>query len=70
MISFFFAWCLAQIPHVPRTVIAIILYTPSMTMGVAMAVLWRVIFSGNEAGYLNNALLTMGLIKEPIRDIK
>ena len=67
MLSFFFAWCLAQIPHVPRTVIAIILYTPSMTMGVAMAVLWRVIFSGNEAGYLNNALLTIGLINEPIQ---
>ena len=67
MISFFFAWCLAQIPHVPRTIIAIILYTPSMTMGVAMAVLWRVIFSGNEAGYLNNALLTIGLINEPIQ---
>ena len=67
MLSFFFAWCLAQIPHVPRTIIAIILYTPSMTMGVAMAVLWRVIFSGNEAGYLNNALLTIGLINEPIQ---
>lgn len=67
MLSFFLAWCLAQIPHIPRTVIAIILYTPSMTMGVAMAVLWRVIFSGNEAGYLNNALLTIGLIKEPIQ---
>ena len=66
MLSFFLAWCLAQIPHIPRTVIAIILYTPSMTMGVAMAVLWRVIFSGNEAGYLNNALLTIGLIKEPL----
>ena len=67
MISFFLAWCLAQIPHIPRTIIAIILYTPSMTMGVAMAVLWRVIFSGNEAGYLNNALLTIGLINEPIQ---
>ena len=67
IISFFLAWCLAQIPHMPRTVIAIILYTPSMTMGVAMAVLWKVIFSGNEAGYLNNALLSMGLINEPIQ---
>lgn len=67
IISFFLAWCLAQIPHRPRTIMAIILYTPSMTMGVAMAVLWRVIFSGNEAGYLNNALLSLGLIKEPIQ---
>lgn len=67
IISFFLAWCLAQIPHMPRTIIAIILYTPSMTMGVAMAVLWKVIFSGNEAGYLNNALISMGLISEPIQ---
>lgn len=67
IISFFLAWCLAQIPHMPRTIIAIILYTPSMTMGVAMAVLWKVIFSGNEAGYLNNALISMGLINEPIQ---
>lgn len=67
IISFFLAWCLAQIPHKSRTVMAIILYTPSMTMGVAMAVLWRVIFSGNENGYLNNALISLGLITEPIQ---
>lgn len=67
IISFFLAWCLAQIPHKSRTIMAIILYTPSMTMGVAMAVLWRVIFSGNENGYLNNALISLGLITEPIQ---
>ena len=67
ILSFFFAWCLAQIPHMPRTIIAIILYTPSMTMGVAMTVLWRVIFSGNEAGYLNNLLISLGLINDPIQ---
>lgn len=67
IISFFLAWCLAQIPHRSRTIMAIILYTPSMTMGVAMAVLWRVIFSGNENGYLNNALISLGLINEPIQ---
>lgn len=67
IISFFLAWCLAQIPHKSRTVMAIILYTPSMTMGVAMAVLWRVIFSGNENGYLNNALISLGIITEPIQ---
>lgn len=67
IISFFLAWCLAQIPRRSRTVMAIILYTPSMTMGVAMAVLWRVIFSGNENGYLNNALISLGLINEPIQ---
>lgn len=67
IISFFLAWCLAQIPHRSRTIMAIILYTPSMTMGVAMAVLWRVIFSGNENGYLNNALISLGIINEPIQ---
>lgn len=67
LLSFFLAWCLAQIPRFSRTILAIILYTPSMTLGIAMAVLWRVIFSGNEAGYLNYFLLSIGLINDPIQ---
>lgn len=67
LLSFFLAWCLAQIPRFSRTILAIILYTPSMTLGIAMAVLWRVIFSGNESGYLNHFLLSVGLINDPIQ---
>jgi len=61
------AWLLAQIPHKPRTVLALAIYSPSMTAGVAMNVLWRVIFSGDEAGYLNALLLRLGMVTEPIQ---
>jgi len=65
--AFMMAWLLAQVPKKPRTMLALALYSPSMLAGVAMNVLWRVIFSGDEAGYLNSILLQMGLITTPIQ---
>jgi multiple sugar transport system permease protein len=67
LMSFFLAWMLAQIPHKPRTVLAIIMYSPSMTAGIAMGVVWTVLFSGDSTGYLNAMLLNWGLITEPIQ---
>ena len=66
VLSFFMAWCLAQMPKRSRTVISIILYTPSMTMGVALGVLWIIIFSGSDTGYINYILISLTLINEPI----
>ncbi len=67
LLSFLLAWMLAQIPAKARTVLAIILYSPSLTMGVAMASMWRIIFSGDSQGYLNSLLLNWGVILEPIQ---
>lgn len=66
-LSFIVAWMLAQIPHKPRTVLALIMYSPSMTAGVAMSVLWSIIFSGDANGYLNSILLRFNFIIEPIQ---
>ncbi|MGE4319858.1 MAG: carbohydrate ABC transporter permease [Acholeplasmataceae bacterium] len=66
-LSFILAWMLAQIPKLPRTILAIILYSPSLTMGVAMASMWRIIFSDDARGYLNSILLELGVILEPIQ---
>ncbi|MGS0973385.1 MAG: carbohydrate ABC transporter permease [Candidatus Izemoplasmataceae bacterium] len=67
MMSFLLAWMLAQIPHRQRTILAIILYSPSMTAGIAMGVVWTVLFSGDSTGYLNSLLLNWGLVTEPIQ---
>lgn len=67
LLSFFLAWCLSQISKVPRTILALLLYSPSMTSGVAMTVVWKIIFSGDERGYLNALLLNLGWINEPIK---
>ena len=67
ILAFLMAWALAQIPHKPRTVLALALFSPSLTGGVAMSVVWRVLFSGDEAGYLNSILLRLGMVSEPIQ---
>ncbi len=67
ILSFLLAWMLAQIPKVPRTVLALLIYSPSMTTGIAMTVVWTVIFSGDQTGYLNKILMQLGLIFSPIQ---
>lgn len=66
-LSFLLAWVLAQLPKAPRTVLALILYSPSMTTGVAMTVVWKTFFSGDQNGYLNSFLLGLNVIQEPIQ---
>ncbi|ART77953.1 ABC transporter permease [Sutcliffiella horikoshii] len=67
ILSFLLAWMLAQISKGPRTVLALIIYSPSMTAGIAMAVVWTIIFSGDQTGYLNSLLITIGVILEPVQ---
>ena len=67
LLSFFLAWMLAQLPKLPRTIFALILYSPSMTAGVAMTVVWLTIFSGDQNGYLNSMLQNLSVIQEPIQ---
>lgn len=65
-LSFILAWALCNLTKLPRTIFALILYSPSMTAGVAMTVLWKVIFSGDQTGLLNSWLMNLGIINEPI----
>lgn len=67
VLSFMLAWILAQLPIKPRTVLALILYSPSMTSGVAMAAVWKTLFSGDQTGYLNSFLTNLNIIQEPIQ---
>ncbi len=65
-LAFLLAWSIAQLTRVPRTILALILYSPSLTAGTAMAVLWKIIFSGDAQGYLNAILIDLGVLNEPI----
>jgi multiple sugar transport system permease protein len=66
-LAFTLAWILAQLPKVPRTILALILYSPSMTTGVAMLVVWQAMFSGDQSGYLNSFLLNKAVIESPVQ---
>jgi multiple sugar transport system permease protein len=67
LLSFFLSWSLAQVPRGPRTVLALAIYSPSLTGGVIIAVLWTIIFNGDRAGYLNSLLLSIGWIQAPVQ---
>lgn len=63
---FSLAWSLSQISHKPRTILAILIYSPSMTGSVLISSVWGVIFSGDKNGYLNYWLMELKVITEPI----
>ena len=67
VLSFLVAWMLAQIQKIPRTIIALAMYAPSMAGGVFVAIVWRTVFSGNERGLVNAFLIDWGFIIEPIQ---
>jgi len=66
ILSFFLAWSLAQITKGPRTIMAIILYLPSMTSGIMLSTVWQVVFAGDKVGYLNAFLLNLDIIQAPV----
>jgi multiple sugar transport system permease protein len=65
-LSFILAWALSQLTNLPRTIFALILYSPSMTSGLAMTVLWKTLFSGDQMGFINAWLIKYGIINEPV----
>lgn len=67
VLSFLLAWMLAQIQALPRTVLALCIYTPSMLGQVFIGVIWKTIFSGDQSGWMNSILLQLGLIDTPIQ---
>ena len=66
VLAFFLAWSLSQVTKTVRTVLAVIIYSPSMTGGVLLTTVWTVIFNGDKSGYLNYLLLKLNIIEEPI----
>lgn len=64
MLAFLMAWMINEFPRYLRTFLTLIFYTPAL-VGNAYFI-WQVLFSSDSYGYLNNMLITLGLITEPI----
>ncbi|WP_309119256.1 sugar ABC transporter permease [Paenibacillus sp.] len=67
ILAFLFAWLIHQIPKRIRPYYTTIFYVPSLTSGVAMAVVWLVVFANDSYGYLNSILMQAGFVSEPIQ---
>jgi len=66
ILAFFLAWFISQLPNTTRMVFALAMYAPSLASGVAMSVVFKVMFTGDRTGYINSFLLKWGFISEPI----
>lgn len=66
ILSFILAWLVTQIPAVPRTILTLCLYMPSMVGPLMIQVVWKTIFSGDQRGILNAFLISHGWIDMPI----
>lgn len=67
VLSFLLAWMLAQIQRVPRTILSLAIYTPSMLGNVFIGVIWKTVFSGDQRGIFNHLLMELGMIDQPIQ---
>lgn len=66
-LAFTFAWLIHQIPQGVRPYFTTVFYVPSLISGVAMSVVWLVLFSNDSNGYLNSALIQGGFVDEPVQ---
>lgn len=64
IMCFIFAWLINELPPVPRAIITLIFYAPSISGNAYL--IWKLIFSSDTYGYANAWLLDLGLIPSRI----
>ncbi len=65
MMSFFLAWMINEFSRKIRVFLTFVFYVPAL-VGSGYYI-WQLIFSGDSYAYLNNLLISFGLITEPIQ---
>lgn len=63
-LAFLLAWFINEFNPAVRSFLAFLFYAPALT-GNAYFV-WQIAFSGDSYGYVNNLLISLGLLTEPI----
>ena len=66
LMSFVLAWMINQLRRT-RLFFALAIYAPSIVSGTAISVVWLYFFSGDAYGLINNFLMSLGIISEPIQ---
>ena len=68
ILAFVLAWFVNEFSPKVRTLLSFMFYTPSL-VGNAFYI-WEVAFSNDSYGYINSALLSLGIITDPILWLK
>ena len=64
IMCFLFAWLINELPPVPRAILTLIFYAPSLSGNAFM--FWKLFFSSDSYGFANAWLMKLGIIDEPI----
>jgi multiple sugar transport system permease protein len=63
VLCYFFAWLINELPKIPKVVMTLIFYAPSLAGNFTF--IWSVIFSTDQYGLLNGTLMNMGILDAP-----
>ena len=64
LLSFVLAWFINEFSPIVRTLLSFMFYAPALVGNAHF--IWTVAFSSDSYGYINSALLSLGLITEPV----
>ncbi len=64
LLSFVLAWFINEFSPMVRTLLSFMFYAPALVGNAHF--IWTVAFSSDSYGYINSALLSLGLITEPV----
>ena len=64
-LAFLLAWMINEFPKGIRVFLTFIFYVPSLVSNALF--IWQIMFSGDSYAYVNNILLSFGLITSPIQ---
>ena len=68
ILAFLLAWMINEFNPIVRSILAFLFYAPAL-VGNAYFI-WQILFSGDSYGYLNNFLMSLGFITDPIQWFK
>lgn len=64
IMCFIFAWLINELPRIPRAIMTLVFYAPSISGNVYLV--WKLIFSSDTYGLANAWLMKLGITQEAI----
>ncbi|MBR4502708.1 MAG: sugar ABC transporter permease [Clostridia bacterium] len=64
IMCFLFAWLINELPRIPRALMTLVFYAPSISGNVYLV--WKLIFSSDTYGWANAWLMKLGITREAV----
>jgi multiple sugar transport system permease protein len=64
ILSFIVAWLINELGRTARSIATLVVYSPALVGNIYF--IWQYIFSADSRGFLNDALIKLGLLNDPI----